>query len=475
MTIGVVLFGLLCSLALVWPLARLPIHYPIDVNEAWNALNAERAMDMDALYPSAKGAFFNNYPPLSFFVVAGVAHLTGDALVAGRIVSLVAFGALAVVLFCVARTMICSDVEAAFAATLFIAYTLTFSHYVGIDDPEPLAHVVQGAGLLAIVRRPRTLVALSAGAALLAAGVFVKHNAVALPLAAAVWLMLVDRPAARILVGGGALVGLGGLAACEAVFGRRFLLGVFAPRAYSLRVAEWCAVRWASRMPVFIGALVSAGRRAPGAENVLLCGLYACTATAVGLAMLGGAGVDWNVMFDSNWAFCLSSALALNRLWPEGHPARHRRRTGLAAAYVAVLAIAAIVAANRQWLTPAYWIAPRAAQADAARREIEFLRRADGPAACQDLALCYWAGKPAQIDFFNLQQRIVLGTRNAGEVLHLVDTQYFAAIQLAGMNPYFDARFPDLLLARYRVDHAGPYGIVLVPKAPSHLARNLLQ
>src|SRR5438045_5669542 len=88
LTIGVVLFGLLCGLALIWPLARLPIHYPIDVNEAWNALNAERAMDMDTLYPSASGSFFNNYPPLSFYVVGLAGRLVGDNIIAGRVISL---------------------------------------------------------------------------------------------------------------------------------------------------------------------------------------------------------------------------------------------------------------------------------------------------------------------------------------------------------------------------------------------------
>jgi hypothetical protein len=37
---------------------------------------------------------------------------------------------------------------------------------------------------------------------------------------------------------------------------------------------------------------------------------------------------------------------------------------------------------------------------------IDRLARAGGPMACENLAVCYWAGKPAEVDFFNLGQKL---------------------------------------------------------------------
>src|ERR1700742_2733376 len=66
-------------------------HVPLDPNEGWNAAHAMAAAAGRPLYPSPNASLVNNYPPLSFYIVGALAHLSGDFIVAGRILSLLAF------------------------------------------------------------------------------------------------------------------------------------------------------------------------------------------------------------------------------------------------------------------------------------------------------------------------------------------------------------------------------------------------
>src|SRR5918911_1617020 len=69
------------------------LHVPLDRNEGWNAYHAEAAFNAlsGSLYPHPRHLFFNNYPPLSFFVVGGLDYLIGDAIVTGRLLACIAF------------------------------------------------------------------------------------------------------------------------------------------------------------------------------------------------------------------------------------------------------------------------------------------------------------------------------------------------------------------------------------------------
>ena len=113
----------------------IPLRVSLDVNEGWNAYQAVAAFAGD-LYPHPARFFFNNYPPLSFYVVGAVARVVGDPIVAGRSIGLVMFLALGVIAALAARQMRCTRTEAAFGAAMFVATTLALSHYVGMNDPQ---------------------------------------------------------------------------------------------------------------------------------------------------------------------------------------------------------------------------------------------------------------------------------------------------------------------------------------------------
>src|SRR5215472_15267788 len=97
-----VLVVLFCAAGLYRILAAVFLHVPLDPNEGWNAYRAAAAMSGAPLYPPADALFFNNYPPLSFYLVGAFGRLVGDNIVAGRIVSLASFASAGVLIFSIA-------------------------------------------------------------------------------------------------------------------------------------------------------------------------------------------------------------------------------------------------------------------------------------------------------------------------------------------------------------------------------------
>ena len=62
--------------------------------------------------------------------------------------------------------------------------------------------------------------------------------------------------------------------------------------------------------------------------------------------------------------------------------------------------------------------------------EIEKIAEQNGPVACESLSLCYWAGKDLEVDFANAGQAIKTGKMPQDILIHFIEAQRFAAIQI---------------------------------------------
>src|SRR3954451_17449491 len=72
------------------PAYRAFLNVEIQPNEHSNAYFVDAATGKMPLYPSADKLITNNYPPLSFYIVALVGWFIGDPVLAGRLLSLIA-------------------------------------------------------------------------------------------------------------------------------------------------------------------------------------------------------------------------------------------------------------------------------------------------------------------------------------------------------------------------------------------------
>lgn len=424
---------------LVRNILAIPAHVPLDPNEGWNAAHALAAMGARGLYPPPEALMVNNYPPLSFYLIGFLAR-HGDAIIAGRWIALASFLACAISIEALLRRMECG-LRAIILGTLFFAALLLIaSDYVGMDDPQLLGHAVQ-LGALLLLLRERVMIA----AALFAVSLFIKHNLLALPLAASLWLLLQDRRAGiHFLLWGLAFV-LSGLVLFQLVYGTTLIAELTSPRLFSLVNVETAVMHlWWVPLPMIAMAGFWPDRHG------LFCSLYAGLALLLGLVFAMGDGVDANAFFDLGIALSLALGLVVERgRWPI-----------LAAASVLPLLIFLGVnfSDNNYFFTRAF--------AQSSADDIAFLESRPGPALCDQLSLCLWAGKSAEVDVFNVGEAIKAGARDAAPLVAMIRRRRFATLQLIDM----DGLGPEVRRAidrNYRTDHSDDNGTFLVPLTPA--------
>jgi hypothetical protein len=301
-----------------------------------------------------------------------------------------------------------------------------------MDDPQLFGHALQLGGLMLVIRDPRGRYALIGAAAFFAAGVFVKHNLLVLPLAAVSWIALQDRKDAMTLVGAGAVFGATGLLLCRIAFGAEFPGQLESARTWSFGNLEQgiaAALPWMLAPFAGLLLLLHLERRD---KHVLFCAIYAAMALAAGAIFQGGAGVDANALFDAAIAFSLASALILDRTTARALPVV----TPIAVAMVIPLAISLVFSTDGDWYSREFWRHPMSDEAQTADADIAFLRAQKGPALCESLSLCYWAGKGAEVDVFNLGQAYAAHARSDGPLVNQIGRHHFAVIEFETLAPF---------------------------------------
>lgn len=414
-------------------------HIALDPNEGWNAAHTLRWLAGGPLYPPRDGWMVNNYPPLSFYIVGALTHVTHDAIAAGRWLAAVSFLVVCALIAVVVRGSGAAPRAALLAMLVFAATLLVTNNYVAMDDPQMLGHALQMVALLLLLRG-RGLFA----AALFAVSLFIKHNLLAMPLAAGLWLLSQDRRAGlHFLLWGLAFV-LAGLVVFQLRFGDSLLSQLASPRRESARnLGQAVQHLWWAVLPAWAGLNARPGRASEFGFT------YAALALALGLGFALGDGVDANAFFD------LAIALALLvGLMPD-----HGQAPLVAA--LSALPLMAVLAVNFHdnnfFYTRAF-----AAQS---RSDIAFLQSRPGPALCDQLSLCLWAGKSAEVDVFNVGEAIVTGARDAGPLVTLIQSHHFATLQLQDADA-LGPRVKDAIAHAYRVQHSDDNGDFLTPVTP---------
>lgn len=456
---AIFLMALLCFTGLWRVVALIDVHIPLDPNEGWNAYNAAAAMAEGPLYPPSTSFMVNNYPPLSFYLIGAVGRVLGNNIIAGRIVSLLSLGVVSTGLFMIARLMGCRQFEASFASSLFVAGMLVFTDYVGMNDPQMLAHAIAVMGFLLVLRDPAQTKQLAAAALLFVLAAFTKHNVIVMAVSITVWLALTDWRNAVRLAAFGLLFAVLGLVLFHFCYDKSLLSLLQSARTYTwdnLREGLGNWLHWSTVSLVGLAILIGIRGRE---KYVRLCAIYAAFGALIGVFFLAGTGVDANVLFDADIALALGAALLLNRL--ESQP-----KAALAAiAYVVPLFVAIGMSTDESVHDVNSWLHPMKAEAIAAQEDINFLEGRKGTALCEMLSLCYWAHKPATVDVFNVGQQFETGARSDQVLAKQIEARHFAVIQFDPDSPYsLGENVHDAMTRSYRLDHQDEFGSFYVPR-----------
>jgi hypothetical protein len=454
-----VLAALLALVHLALPLASMPAFASLNYNEGWNAYHAAAVFSERPLYPPPGDLFPNNYPPLSFAVVALLERLFGDPVLAGRLLSLLGFLVICVEIGLLARRASGSWRHGLYAGLLFAALLgAAFGDYVGVNDPQLLSHALVLGGAVLVTER-RSPARIAGAALLMGLGGLVKHNLVALPLAITAWLWLRDRRAFAHWAAAAAafvVVALAGLwlAHGSDVFGS--MLGV---RETSLRTAAHMSANWLRSLaaPLAIGAL--ALREAWRDPDAQWLALYAALSLTLGVIFTAGEGVSYNAFFDLVIALSLLGSFLLGR-------------SGSAIPAVALalaLLLDPLLRAPHALLGLGPGLDEIAKLESATSKDVDYLSAIQGPALCETLSLCFWAGKPPTVDLFNSRQAFWAGRADEQQLVERIARREFAVVQLISVyknrnDLRVSAGLASALLRDYVVDRASANGVFLRPR-----------
>ena len=94
-------------------------------------------------------------------------------------------------------------------------------------------------------------------------------------------------------------------------------------------------------------------------------------------------------------------------------------------------------------------------------RDIAFLKSHPGPALCDQLSLCLWAGKDAQVDVFNIGEQLKTGARDPAALTRLIAARHFAVLQLQDLDGLGPVR--GAIERNYHADHSDDNGTFFTP------------
>lgn len=476
-----VVYGLLAlSLVLLaYPMLRIGFDFEIDNNEGWNAYHQMRALVGQSLYVTGSPYFFNNYPPLSFYLVGAAASLVGDPVIAGRLVSILSLVAIAMGAAGVVRAAGAARLDAVFAFATCIALFASFAtDYVGMNDPQLLGMAFITCGLAVYLRAPASVARGIGVAVLLGLGLLTKHNMIVVPLLLAVdaWRRWPPRPRLAFFAAGITL------ATASAGFlwlteGKAFFDALLAGRIYDPARAFLLTIDMLGRLQAPLAAVGLVLLLARKQRPMGLVGAYLGLALVQGAVLSGGANTDINLFFDVFVALAIGAGLAVHWL---GRTVRAPAAwVGLALTIHAGVLFYAPQALGRFVVDIAGEMAERERLFHA---DVAYLRAIPGRTLCQSFLLCFRAGKPMFYDPHNASMAIARGRLPADLLTGMLGRHEIAVLQIADRREHRPDDYPgvqampaffihfsdrefDVLEREYKVGRVGISGRFFVPRA----------
>jgi hypothetical protein len=465
--------GLVTLAAFWYPVKRITQYEDINYNEGWNTYRADMAARGQPLYGLPPKFTLTNYPPLSFHLVGSLGKFTGGYNAAGRWIALVSLAILAIVMGALVRQYTDRWRLGIYAILLFgMGLAVVLPDRIGANDPEWLSLALSFTGFYVYVRNQRSNWFLCASALAFSVSLFTKHNFLALPGAVGLHLIL-QRAWRPLAVWLGAL----GLASSALLLltiqwdGPYFFSHLLAPRGYNLGPGWHLIVAHVVtfQIPIAAAALWSACYATQPKRNLLVIAFV--LAHVVGFVFSGGDGVDENILLDALAIAAVITAIGIGDLEEKLIAFRFStlsRLLVLIAPFLGSLTLlptAFLIARHTNKLGP---------NLDGEfRRAVEFLQNRPGPAICEDLLLCYDAGKPPLYDTYFATDQLSIGRLSESEVVNYIQTSRFPTIEITipaeqPLVPVARRRFSEpvlrAILERYRPAVRSSEFALLVPK-----------
>lgn len=446
-----VLIGILAAVAvyfLIYPVWRSQFLIEIWFTEGWNAYFQDAAAAGARIYAPSGSLIVNNYPPLSFYAIGLLGYLFGDNLFVGRVVSLLSLGVLSVEIFACVRALAGGVTGPAIGALWFAAImSHNFTPYVGANDPQLAGEAIMGFGLTWLLWRQNAGRSPLGPLLVMVIGGFWKHNMIAIPLTAIVWLFARRGSKAFRPVAISGMAAAAGLALCGIIWGADFFRNLLTERDYSLGhiLGNIGHLQWSALAAVIWLSWVFSSPTV-GAK---FTSIHVPIALASCLSQWTGAAIFGNAEFD--WIIALGIAVGVTCASIEtSFVARHIGPAGTRVIVVALLVLR-LVATDRQEslliMTDPQFRHRFEAGEQSVRREAAQVAAIRGDVYCTIKIVCRLAGKPFVVDDFKVGQMVATKRLSQSELDALIARRHITAFHndLAGMVMTIDTSLPHAL------------------------------
>lgn len=413
---------------------RIAVKYSFNVQEGWNAYWAATAWSGGDLYPPSNALKLNNYLPLWFYVTGSLGSLLGDNIIAGRIVAGAAMLGTAVAVFLIVHAMTGRRRDGVTAAAAFLAMCgLFYGQYAAANDPQWTGNLLTTLAMLAVVRKTsnaRGAIPIHLVVPLLLIASLFKQSVFAAPASIAIYLLLFRTPEFPRFV----LWSIVGLAVVCAglflVFGPGVFASILYTRRYDLDVAWDQTIDHLKLYGPLLAVIAFLGYLATQRNSAAaLIFIYSIVALIQGFVLSGGFDVDVNVFFDLAIACSIGLGLLQNAI--ARFFAREPRPLPATITLLVWLGIGLTpaVSASDQALTDAREIL-RSAVVSSQQADVAYIKSTPGGAVCQNLALCYWAGKDLLVDVDTLKLLVTRKPQLEAEFIANLERCLYPLIQL---------------------------------------------
>jgi hypothetical protein len=404
-------------------------------NEGWNVYNTQRLVDHQQIY-DANYWRVNNYPLVSFLIVASIDFLIHDLLLSGRIVALVSFAAIGVLAAIATRRFGGERIDAVFGGGCSLGFCyLMAPSWIMVDDPQTLGEAVMLGGLVSYISRPPDRLCLFRTAFLVVLGGFIKHNLAAIPLAIA--LDLAIRSPRRLLFWLACCTGLtaASLGLTQLLAGGTFIEHLMSPRVFAWYGARYHLMKYLRLFKFPLIAIVLCSRLVFPGDRIVLAA-YGIISIVVATIFSSFEGTSYNMFQDAAVFLGIASGVMLCELrrrvptqWDS-----HGRVSKVALGVLPFFLAQPILARTPEALQQFYHINNLFALYHQAEEtfldDVKYILERHGPVICESLLLCYVAGQPFILDPFNSRQYILSGRLDEGELIRRIAAREFAVIQV---------------------------------------------
>jgi hypothetical protein len=431
---AVILLMGLCVIMTAWfPLLSLTSLPSENYNEGWNAYRQWMTVEGQPLYGSHSALWTTNYPFLSFHIVGLLGAAKENMVLVGRIVSFASLVATSVLIGAIVRGATGSNSGALYAGLCLFSWLAAFNGAGrASNDPELLSVAITTFGLFAYLKDPRAIVWSALSAAAFAVSFFTKHDLVAFPLSVGVHLLMTRNWPSFVTFCTAGLVAAGLLLALSFhLDGPYFFADLLQPRAYMLENLREQTFHYLLHFLVpLIFAVVFLWRdRATPCRSLLFTLLISTNLAAIYFS--GGDGVGSNIFYAPLMADLISFVIAV--CWLERKVLKEPRAWRSFRTALTVSTMVGVLMVPFQLYLDILGELRMPATTKAAQQAIALLGSTHGPAMCEDMLLCYNAGKPIDYDPYYVKDQILIGRLQESSILAMLIAHHYAAIQINGV------------------------------------------